>query len=111
MFLVLIVRNRGRTIRKVPCLDLSIKQLRRVGKHGETARGSEKETKPCGNCRDLFCLIGDPPVAGTKVVSVVYLLPDHPLQGKTTLAARRKLVRQRHFAPHGSHEMLEGASE
>lgn len=65
--------ERERTIRKVPCLDLGIKQLRRVGEDGDTARGSEKETKPHGTCGDLFCSRGYTPVAGTKLTSVVYL--------------------------------------
>ena len=59
--------ERERTIRKVPCTSP------RAGEDGETARGSKKETKLWGNCGDLFCSRGDPPVAGTKLASVAYL--------------------------------------
>lgn len=100
------------TIRKVPCLDLGIKQLRRVGEDGETARRSEKEAKPCGNCRDLFCSRWGPSSCWHKAhLCCVSVLPDHLLQGLETLAGGRKLVRQKHFAPHHSRETLEGASD
>lgn len=67
---------RGKKINLFPLLIVMKSkrtQHQTAGEDGETARGSEKETKPCRSCRDLFCSRGDPPVASTKLASVAYL--------------------------------------
>lgn len=75
LYLLLIVMKRGRIIGKVPCLDLRIKQLRRAGEGGDTARGREKETKPCWSCRGFFCL------RHRTCFCFVSVLPDHLFPG------------------------------